>query len=331
MFNRFFVAAVLVGLYLTSRHNYLLFHSLAEIFSIVVAFSLFAIAWNSRKYIRNPYLLFVGVGYLFIAFLDLLHTLSYKGMAIFTDYDFYANQLWIAARYLESLTLVVAFFFLAGNRLPRIDLVFACYTLITGFLVASIFSWQIFPICFLEGSGQTPFKIVSEYVISGILVTALFLLWRNRDRFEAKVCRLLFWSIVCTILSELAFTFYISNYGFSNLVGHYLKIFSYMLIYQAIIKTDIENPLEVIFLELDQANRALREEIEVRKRAEEEIRTLEDILPICMHCKKIRDDQGYWNNLEKYIGERSGAQFSHGICPTCLEEHYPFLNDSDPV
>ena len=70
--------AVLVGLYFTSRINYLLFHSLAEIFSIVVACSLFMIAWNSRQYIKNPYLLFIGIAYLFIGSIDLLHTLAYK-------------------------------------------------------------------------------------------------------------------------------------------------------------------------------------------------------------------------------------------------------------
>lgn len=55
----------------------------------------------------------------------------------------------------------------------------------------------------------------------------------------------------------------------------------------------------------------------------EEIRTLEGIIPICMHCKGIRDDKGYWNVLEKYITEHSDAQFSHGICDECMEKYYP--------
>jgi hypothetical protein len=47
------------------------------------------------------------------------------------------------------------------------------------------------------------------------------------------------------------------------------------------------------------------------------------MLPICMSCKKIRDDQGYWNQLEGYIHEHSDAEFSHGLCPVCMKEHYP--------
>jgi hypothetical protein len=59
------------------------------------------------------------------------------------------------------------------------------------------------------------------------------------------------------------------------------------------------------------------------KQALDEIKTLGGIIPICSHCKKFRDDQGYWNQLEKFIAEHSDAQFSHSICDKCLEEHYP--------
>ncbi len=53
-----------------------------------------------------------------------------------------------------------------------------------------------------------------------------------------------------------------------------------------------------------------------------EIKTLSGFLPICSHCKKIRDDSGYWNQLEEYIRQHSDAEFSHGICPTCMKRYY---------
>ena len=52
----------------------------------------------------------------------------------------------------------------------------------------------------------------------------------------------------------------------------------------------------------------------------EKVKTLSGILPICMYCKKIRDDQNYWKPLEEYIGQRTGAVFSHGVCPECHEK-----------
>jgi len=56
-----------------------------------------------------------------------------------------------------------------------------------------------------------------------------------------------------------------------------------------------------------------------------QIKTLQGILPICASCKKIRDDQGYWNQIESYIGNHTDAQFSHGICPECARKLYPKL------
>ena len=63
----------------------------------------------------------------------------------------------------------------------------------------------------------------------------------------------------------------------------------------------------------------LKEQLE---KAKEEISTLKGIIPICSHCKSIRDDSGYWNQIEAYIQEHSKAEFSHGMCPECAEELY---------
>lgn len=321
---------IMIGLYLTTKINYLLFHSLAELFSIIVAACVFIIAWHTRRFIKNPYLLFIGLAYLFIGFLDLMHTLSYKGMAIFTDYDYYANQLWIGARFMESLTLVAGFAFLTRQSPIRPGWVLTAYAATTGLLISSIFYWKIFPICFVDGVGLTPFKKISEYFICLILTAALVLLHRNKDRFDPGVHRLLFYSLVCTIVSELAFTFYVSNYGLSNLVGHYFKLLSFYLIYRAIIDTGMTQPFRLIFRELN-AEIAMRKESEKKRekliteltQALDEIKTLEGIIPICANCKRIRDDKGYWNQIEAYISSRSEARFSHGICPECRQKLYP--------
>lgn len=59
------------------------------------------------------------------------------------------------------------------------------------------------------------------------------------------------------------------------------------------------------------------------EKALSEVKSLSGIIPICMHCKKIRDDKGYWNRLEQFIADHSEAQFSHGICEKCLHDFYP--------
>jgi len=244
----------IAGLFILQRYNYLLFHSFAELFSIIIAGTLFLIMWNSRKYMENKVLVFISIGYLFIAFLDLLHTLSYQGMAIFTDYDFYANQVWIAARYLESFTLLVAFAWPEGvnhliRRVRTLGVVMI-YFVITTVLTAFIFVWKVFPICYLANQGQTEFKIISEYLICLVLVAGIIFLWKNRKDFDEKVYKFLIASMILTIFQELSFTLYTDNYGITNMVGHYLKILSFYLIYQAIVRTGIEEPYNLIFREL---------------------------------------------------------------------------------
>ena len=58
------------------------------------------------------------------------------------------------------------------------------------------------------------------------------------------------------------------------------------------------------------------------------MKSLSGLLPICASCKKIRDDMGYWSQVESYIQKHSEATFSHGMCPDCLRKWYPELNES---
>ncbi|NWF94078.1 MAG: PAS domain-containing protein [Syntrophaceae bacterium] len=245
-----------LALYLTSLQNYLLFHSLAEIFSILVAFGIFVIAWNARRFFDNNYLLLIGIAYLFVGALDLIHTLAYKGMGVFKgDEANLATQLWIAARYMESLSLLLAPLFF-GRRL-KVNLIFLGYAIVTSILLVFIFYFDLFPTCFIEGVGLTPFKKISEYLISLILIASIVLLYRNRREFDRNVLQWVTWSIIFTIASEASFTFYVHVYGFSNFVGHFFKIISFYLIYKAIIETGLTRPYDLLLRNLKQREEAL--------------------------------------------------------------------------
>jgi hypothetical protein len=95
--------------------------------------------------------------------------------------------------------------------------------------------------------------------------------------------------------------------------------------------------------ELQTANESLRAEIAEHQRLQQEnerlianlqqtladVKRLGGLLPICAGCKKIRDDRGYWNQVEAYIAERSAAKFTHGLCPICTKKFFPGLTPED--
>lgn len=263
LFSAFMSVALLLSLYLMTS-NFLLFHAYAEGFSIIIAVLMFVLTWNARHYIDNQYLHFIGLAYLFVAHIDFLHILGYTGMKVFPDYDYYANQLWVLGRYMESLTLLAGFYYLHKQKSCNDYLVLLVYTVISAIGILSIFVWKVFPVAFVSGVGQTPFKIISGYVVMGILVLVLVGLKRYHEHFEPYLLRIISWSVGMTIISELLFTFYIDNYGISNVMGHYFKIISFYLLYKSIVQKGIREPYDIIFRRLENQRKQLVKDNETK-------------------------------------------------------------------
>lgn len=255
-YTAFLCALVFPVLYIVSRYNYNLFHGLADIFTIVIASTVFVVAWNSRESIDNNYLLYAGIAFLSFAFLDLFHVLGNKNMGVFPQYGNLGPTLYIASRYVLSISLVTAPLFI--NRKLRVAPVFAAYSLVTLLVLLSVFYWQNFPVCFVEGVGLTTFKVMSDYIICLTLLGALVLLLLNRRSFDARVLRLLAASILLSIATGLAFTLYADPFGVTNAIGHFFQIISFYLIYLAVIETGLTKPQNILFRKLKQSEEKFR-------------------------------------------------------------------------
>ncbi len=240
---------VFAGLLATRRYNYVLFHTLAEMFAVVVFMCIFVITFNARRFLNNNYLVFIGLAYLFVGGVDLLHALAYKGMGVFPGTGAnLATQLWLLGRYLQTFSLLVAPLFLGRSFRARYAV--AGLTVVTLGGLLTIFAWPIFPDAFLEETGLTAFKRISEYLLSAVLLGALGTLWSRRGAFEPKILALLSGSIAVTVASELCFTLYTDPYANANLIGHFLRIAAVFLFYKALVETALVEPYGLLFREL---------------------------------------------------------------------------------
>lgn len=216
--------------------------------------------------------------------------LAYRGMPIFHDWVNLPVQLWIAARGLQAACLVLAL--LLKNRQVNDAAIVAGFSAATLLLLLAAFSGH-FPNCYIEGEGLTSFKINAEYVISFVLTISLVILYRSRWQFEDRVARLILISVVCTILSELAFTHYATALSPLNILGHYLKLAAFYFIYRSILTMGLREPFALVFRDLKQTQQALSDSIEA---LEERVR------------ERTADLQLANARLEEELGERLRAE-----------------------
>jgi len=232
--------AISLILVVVSYYNYLLFHTLAEFFTIMVGVLMFVVAFYTHALSKESFLMYLGIGYFWIAALDMFHTILYKGMNIISSgISDHFVQFWIASRYIESLLLLSAPFFLVYRlRSAWCFIGFAILSILTSTIIMSGY----FPTTFIEEKGLTDFKIISEYIICFILTLALGNLYIYRQHLKPRLFPFLSAGIVMTILAELSFTSFISVYGPANLIGHIFKIFSFWLIFYSIIRLNMQEP-----------------------------------------------------------------------------------------
>ncbi len=307
-----FVLLVLAG-----RINYTLFHSVAEFYSILVACCIFVIAWNSRELHKNGFFTFLGVASLSVAAVDFLHTFAFRGMTLLPGGGApLATQLWIGGRYLQAVSGILAFLFLR-RRLRDTPLV-AAFVAVTGVLLATIFIWRIFPACYVEGVGLTPFKIYSEYIITLMFALSLFLLYRERKSFDLRVARLIGLSFGAFIAGEIAFTRYVSVFGLANEFGHIFKIAGFFCLYRGVIVTGLSRPIDLLFRDL--------------RDSEERYRNLYNNTPVMLHSidldGRLVGVSAYWleylgydreeaigRKLVDFLSEESSARAEKVVFP----------------
>uniref|UniRef100_UPI004056BEBD MASE3 domain-containing protein n=1 Tax=Candidatus Electronema sp. TaxID=2698783 RepID=UPI004056BEBD len=260
--------ASFAGLCWVSRYNFLLFHSLAEIYHVAVFWGIFFITWSARRLLRNSYLCVLGVSSLFLGFLNLLHMLAYKGMGVFPDaLPNLPTQLWITARLLHALAFVAASLCLfRPQQNINAFLPAAIWGLLTALFTVLIFTGH-FPDCFVEGQGLTPFKKAAEIGAVVLFALAAWLTWLKREKMDRHVLRLLAAAWLLTTAAGLMFIFYTKVNGPANMLGHLFNLGSTYCVFRAFIRTGITAPQTLLFYELERRRAALEDDVRERAKA----------------------------------------------------------------
>lgn len=229
--------------------EYLVFHNIIEAFSGAVSFSIFGIGWYSYNLSRDKRSLFLGVAFLGIGILDMMHALSYMGMPAFITPNSVnkASSFWIVARYFTAISFFASAYIFNNNDRPMRWISKKILSLINAIIVGLFFVGYIYfpsylPAAFVEGVGLTPFKIYSEYIICIILLMTFFAYYWRRKLSNTRIYYYFMSGIIVSLFGELSFTLYASVYDTYNALGHIYKLFAFLLIYHGLFKSAIEEP-----------------------------------------------------------------------------------------
>ncbi|HEX9023415.1 MAG TPA: MASE3 domain-containing protein [Geobacteraceae bacterium] len=252
--------------------QYLVFHNVTEFFSVMVSMSIFGVGWFAFDQSRDRHVLFLATAFLAIGLIDFMHALGYAGMPQFITPNSAnkSTQYWIAARFFDSGAFLASAFIypeMARRWLSKRILLAGALAVPALVFTAITFFPQETPATFIQGTGLTPFKKTSEYLIICLLILATAAYWRRLARTGERRLLLYLAAFVICIFSELVFAIYKSVFDTFNVLGHLYKIVAFFLIYQGNFTTSVSAP----YIRLAATNEKLRLEIDERRKAEEKV------------------------------------------------------------
>ncbi len=257
-------------LFLLSRFNSLLIHTLIELSNIVLLTAAFLLGWNTKHLVRSQFFMILTVGFFAAGSVDLL-TLTYKAMqglpVVAADI---ATQLWLIARTIGAFAFLCAILSL-GHKVR-----FTAKEWLFGFLfsgagiLALVWPLGIFPNCLSEGGFLTPFKIYSEYFLAGLLCLAAALIWLRKQYLNRHSVVLLLLAIGLSATSELVLNLSVDSYGLMTFLGHYFKLGSAVLVYFALVEGTLRSPFSTLFRDVGHSYEELNQELQRRVTAEKQ-------------------------------------------------------------
>ncbi len=237
--------------------SYLVFHNIAEFFSIIVSFSIFGVGWYAYDQSQDRHALFLSVFFLGIGLLDIMHTLGYAGMPAFVTLNSptKSTQYWIAARLFMAIAfLSSAWVYPASDRPWLSKTILMAVNLIIPALVFTMITFfpEHVPATIIEGVALTSFKKNTEYLVIALLCLSTLAYWRRMSKTGEQQFIYFLTAFIIYIFSEICFAVYKSVFDTYNVIGHLYKIAAFCLIYKGLFTVAVKKPYVALQQEIAQ-------------------------------------------------------------------------------
>lgn len=245
--------ALLLGYY--DAHT---FHTIVELFIVIVAFSAFVIALNTYSISENSFLTFLSIAFGFVSIFEIIHALTYGDIGLFKLQDNNIDlMISIIPRLLQSTALLISYRFIK----KRLNITFsvAAYFLITAVLFFAIFFMGD---SFSALGGVLDFSILYkalELSVTLLFALALIVLIINRKNLKYRIYKYMMLSMLASILADALLVIDADMTSMINVASHISKFIAFFCIYKAVIQNTLQNPIDSMFYELDVIKNELAE------------------------------------------------------------------------
>lgn len=267
-------AIILAALFLAKTKSNMFFYSLAEIAGVAIFLSIFLLIWNSRKYLKNSFFIFIGIAYFFVGVFGAIYVLVNAGFDIFPGYgQDLSEQLETAMRFILGLSFALAPLFV--RKKVNAEIIFFAYSVASAVILLSIFQWNIFPEVYGPDGEQSQFKSAMSHATLAAMLWGLFFLHFRKEYFNNTVFFFLEMSLFFNILVELVTIGNWSLSGITSVISHILMISAAYFSYLGIVEAGMMDPFCLFLRELRTKEKKLKE-------SEERAKLLIDLAPHAM-------------------------------------------------
>lgn len=315
------VLIILGGVFLEFGKNELLFHTILEMLSVVVAFTFSVIVLNTMERMRDQKIAVLGIAYLFVGILDIFHVLSFPGINVFGgNANNITTQIWIAARMLEVFSFLLAVQFSMVVR--RKNTFMISYGLYTSAILFLILETNLMPTTFDSIHGLSTFKVAMELMAITILFYVCVIAHQKKSEFIGDSYVYIFWAIIYTILSEASFVVYTDFSSPFIAFGHIFKVLSFYMLYKGVVIAAIKSPYERINKE--------RIRLYTMFEKDKDAVLLLDDLDLC-NAKIMMANERACKMFGYSRQEMKACTLNDLVCGSCLEENNFFEKKSSVI